>query len=59
MAFAYPALHDDGKEIDRADTDDVDDEPLSQPVHRRALSLWRGALAAEECEPEREAEQQG
>ena len=59
MAFAHPALRDDGKEIDRADTHDVDDEPLSQPVHRRALSLWRGARAAEKCEPHREAEQQG
>jgi hypothetical protein len=59
VAFAYPALQNDGKKIDRADKYDVDDEPLSQPVHRRALSLWRGVRAAKECEPDREAEQQG
>jgi hypothetical protein len=55
VAFARAALHDDGKKVDRADKNDIDAQPLIQPVHRRARRLWVGALSAEECEPECEA----
>ena len=58
MAFAHSALHDDGKEINRADECDIDDQSLSQSADRRMLRPWRGVWSAKECESDREAEQQ-
>jgi hypothetical protein len=59
VAFARPALHEDGKKIDCADKNDIDGEPLIQPVHQHVLWLWVRARAAEECESDCETEQQG
>src|ERR1700692_821485 len=58
MAIAHSALHEDGKEIDRTDENDIDGEPPSQPADRRALRRRHGARAAKERESDCEAEQQ-
>jgi hypothetical protein len=58
VAFAHTALRDDGKEIDCADEDNIDDKPQSQPVERRTLRIRGRARPTKECESDCEAEQQ-